>query len=208
MGKPMIALTIEAAIESSVFDRVVISTDSDEIASIGTLYGAEIPFIRSANLSDDFTPVSLATLDALVRLDPDGVEYKYVAQLMANCPLRNAQDIRASYEHMIESKGESQISVTRFGGLNPWWAMTMDNQNKLTPIFQEQMTKRSQDLPEIYCPTGAIWWAKADVLRQEKTFHTFNRTGWEMPWYRAVDIDTEDDWQLAELLMQKGIHSK
>ncbi len=206
LGKPIIAYTIEAAIESGVFESVLVSTDDQAIAKIACRYGAQVPFIRLESIADDYTPVSLVTLDALERVDPDGGQYEYIAQFMANCPLRSVKDILNSYCKFLETDTESQISIARYGWQNPWWAMAMDNHNKLTPIFQEQTTKRSQDLPEIFCPTGAIWWVKADVLRQEKTFYTTNHTGWEMPWYRAIDIDTEDDWKLAEILMLKGMH--
>jgi N-acylneuraminate cytidylyltransferase len=121
---------------------------------------------------------------------------------MPNCPLRTAEDIQNSYRQFVDTKADSQISVTRYGWLNPWWAMTLNAKYHLSSIFPEQTGKRSQDLPELFCPTGAIWWAKVEVLRQEKTFHIPSRTGWEIPWQRAIDIDTEYDWQLAELLIQ------
>jgi N-acylneuraminate cytidylyltransferase len=80
--------------------------------------------------------------------------------------------------------------------------MSRDNAWRVAPVFPERTDERSQDLPDLFCPTGAIWWARADVLRCQKTFHIFGRTGCELPWREAVDIDVEADWQLAELLMQ------
>lgn len=201
-GKPIIAYTVEAALNSSVFKRVVVSTDDDEIASVALRHGAEVPFVRSLALADDYTPVSLVTLDALQRLDPDNSLFEHVAQLMPNCPLRGSEDIVASHRQFAETDSEAQISVTRYGWLNPWWAMTCSESFRLRGLFPEQKNQRSQDLPEVFCPTGAIWWAKSDVLRSEKTFYTRNCTGWEIQWQHAVDIDTNDDWQLAELLMQ------
>ncbi len=70
----------------------------------------------------------------------------------------------------------------------------------LEPLFPEHMAERSQDLPELFCPTGAVWWAKAEVLRAQGTFHLPGRTGWEISWIHGIDIDTEDDWILAEVL--------
>jgi CMP-N-acetylneuraminic acid synthetase len=201
-GKPVLAYTIEAALESSIFSRVIVSTDSGEIATLARRFGAEVPFLRDASLADDYTPVSLVTLEALQKLDPVGKIYCFVAQLMANCPLRTAEDIRASYQQCIKTEADAQISVTRYGWLNPWWAMTRDRHMRLELLFEGKTEVRSQDLPEVFCPTGAIWWARADILRCEKTFHIADRTGWEIPWQRAVDIDTEDDWQLVEMLMR------
>jgi len=72
----------------------------------------------------------------------------------------------------------------------------------LAPLFEEALSRRSQDLPELFCPTGAVWWAKAEVLRREGTYHIARRSGWEIPWARGVDIDNEDDWLAAELLLE------
>jgi N-acylneuraminate cytidylyltransferase len=80
--------------------------------------------------------------------------------------------------------------------------MRRNERNELLPLFREQMVARSQDLPELYCPTGAIWWAQAASLRRTKTFHSEKRTGWEISWQRGIDIDTPDDWDMAEALFQ------
>lgn len=200
-GKPLIAYTVAAAIESCIFARVVVSTDCKEIADIAQKAGAEIPFLREPALADDITPVSAATADVLLRLDPQGEEYDDVCQLMANCPLRDSGAIQDSYRQFVASEAGSQISVTRFGWQNPWWAMRRGTDYILEPLFQDMLAARSQDLPELFCPTGAIWWAKTEVLRQSGTFHVPGRTGWEIDWRGGMDIDTEEDWQMAEALM-------
>jgi N-acylneuraminate cytidylyltransferase len=202
LGKPLLAYTVEAAIDSGLFGQVVVSTDSEAIAGVARSYGATVPFLRKEDLADDITPVSLATLDALERLDPEGNSYRYVAQLMPNCPLRTAEDVRESFKQFIQSGAPAQLSVARFGWQNPWWSMRRNAAYELTPLFETHITERSQDLPELFYPTGAIWWARADTLRQEKTFHVAGRTGWEIPWQRAADIDTEADWTMTELLMR------
>ncbi len=202
-GKPAVAYTIEAALKSGVFQSVVVSTDSEEIAEVAQAWGAAVPFLRDSSLADDYTPVSAVTLDMLNRLDPQAGIFDTVCQLMANCPLRDAEDIKASYAQFRDTDAGSQISVTEYGWLNPWWAMTRDGENVLTPLFKEMMTVRSQDQPRLFCPTGVIWWAKADLLRRHGTFYAPGYHGWSIPWQRGVDIDTEDDWQMAELLMAK-----
>jgi N-acylneuraminate cytidylyltransferase len=178
LGRPLIAYTIQAAIDSGLFDKVVVSTDDQEIARIALACGAQVPFLRDCDLSDDFTPVSLATVDALERLDPEGSDYQHVAQLMANCPLRTAPDIADSYRQFVDSRADCQISVTRFGWQNPWWAVQRRTSFELTPLFEHQVTQRSQDLPDLFCPTGAVWWGKAEVLRRERTYHVATRAGW------------------------------
>ena len=165
-------------------------------------FGAEVPFLREATLADDFTPVSSVTVDALCRLDPAGDRFEVVAQLMPNCPLRTADDIIESYRQIAEDPAHPQISVVRYGWQNPWWALRRNERCVLEPLFREQMEVRSQDQPELFCPTGAVWWARANTLRQTKTFHSENRTGWEIPWQRGIDIDTLEDWAMAEVLFK------
>ena len=202
LGRPAIAYTIDAALECNLFERIIVSTDSAAIAEVARSCGAEVPFLRDAALADDETPVSAVTVDALERLGAGA--FAHVAQLMPNCPVRTADDIRASHEQFVESGAPAQLSVARFGFQNPWWAMRRDPQQRLAPLFPDRITARSQDLPELFCPTGAVWWARAPVLIRERTFHVPGRTGWEMPWQRAVDIDTDDDWQLAELMLRRA----
>lgn len=199
-GRPLIAHAIAAARQSGLFARVVVSTDSSEIARIAREHGAEVPFLRAAELADDVTPVSAATVDVLERLDHDGDRFGVVCQLMANCPLTRAAEVLDSFRQFDATRADTQLSVVRYGWQNPWWAVRRSDSFELDPLFPEQLLQRSQDLPELFCPTGAVWWARADVLRRERTFHVPHRTGWEMPWQRGIDIDTEDDWALVELL--------
>jgi N-acylneuraminate cytidylyltransferase len=203
-GIPLIGYTIEAAVQCNIFDRIVVSTDCPEIAEVAKEIGAEIPFMRGLELSDDITPVSAATVDMLLRLDPDAEKYGSVCQLMPNCPLRTAADIIESYRQFLETGAESQLSVVRYGWQNPWWAMRRDADFRLDAVFKDFITQRSQDLPELFCPTGAIWWAQAGALRREGTYHLETKTGWEIPWQRGLDIDTHDDWEMAEVLFKTG----
>lgn len=201
-GKPLITYTIQAALQSGVFERVVVTTDSTEIAEVASSCGAEVPFLRDASLSDDHVPVSAATVNALQRLDPAGDAYGHICQLMPNCPLRTATDIVDSHRQFVCVSPDSQLSVVRYSWQNPWWAMRRDENFVLEPLFEDDMLKRSQDLPEVFCPTGAVWWATADTLRREGTYHTAGRTGWEIPWMHGIDIDNEDDLTMAEVLLK------
>jgi CMP-N-acetylneuraminic acid synthetase len=200
-GRPLLAYTVEAAAKSGLFERVIVTTDSSEIAEIARATGAEVPFLRDPTLADDVTPVSLATIDVLERLGREGQHYEHVCQLMPNCPLRTAEDVVASYRQFLETSPDSQISVVRFGWQNPWWAMQLSPDLTVEPLFAEAMAQRSQDLPELFCPTGAVWWARSDALQSESTFHMPGRTGWEIHWIHGMDIDTEDDWLLTDVLM-------
>lgn len=200
-GRPLLAYVIDAAAESALFARIVVSTDEPAIAAVARAHGAEVPFLRERALADDVTPVSAATLDALERLDPLAERYASVCQLMANCPFTTAADLLDSVAQFEATGADAQVSVVRYGWQNPWWALRRDERLVLEPLFADRLAERSQDLPELYCPTGAVWWARAAVLRRERTFHVAGRTGWELPWQRGLDIDSEDDWALAEALL-------
>ena len=200
-SKSILAYSIEAALQSGIFERVVVSTDDREIAEIACDHGAEVPFLRDGHLADDLTPVSAATVDMLTRLDGDSSHFDYVCQLMPNCPLRTADDIVNSYQQLEATHSKSQISVVRYGWQNPWWAFQRNDQLQLEPLFKESIAVRSQDLPPLFCPTGAVWWAEAQTLKREGTYHVSNRTGWEISWQHGLDIDTEEDWLMAEVLL-------
>jgi CMP-N-acetylneuraminic acid synthetase len=198
-GRPLLEWTVDAALGAEVFDRVIVTTDSPAIAEAARRCGAEVPFLRDGALADDHTPVSAATVDALERCDPARL-VRCVAQLMPNCPLRTAEDVRASHRAFLAAGVDVQLSVVSFGWVNPWWACRREADGRLDPIFADQVTARGQDVPELVCPTGAIWWARSETLRSAGTFHVPGRTGWEIPFDRGVDIDTAADWALAERL--------
>lgn len=197
-GTPLIAFSIRAAVDSAVFDRVIVSTDDAEIAAIARDYGAEIPFLRDSQLADDFSPVSHVTIDALDRLQE---ECTAVAQLMPNCPFRTAADVRSSFVQFTEGTAGTQLSVTSYGWLNPWWAQEVHADSQLLPLFPTALVSRSQDLQKLVCPSGAIWWARPQILREHRTFYAPGYSGFELPWDRALDIDDEADWQMAEAVV-------
>ncbi len=207
-GKPMIAWTIEAALKTGRFARVIVSTDDEEIADVSKKHGASVPFMRKGH-ADDISPVSLATIEALQQLqDEAGEEYETVVQLMANCPLRDASHITDALEHFEDSGAPSQISCFKFGWMNPWWAAKITSEGRPEFLFQEALTKRSQDLPPLYCPTGAVWVARVKALIELNTFHMPDRIFRPIPWEAAVDIDDHEDLRMAKLLyaMKKGDH--
>lgn len=200
-GKPMIAWTIEAALRSGCFDRVVVSTDDAEIAEVARTHGAEVPFLRGRH-ADDIAPVSLATLEALSQTEEIlGERYARVVQLMANCPLRNEADITAALENFSAQDSSSQISCFRFGWMNPWWAVTLDEANHPQMLFPDAYKTGSQNLPPLFCPSGAIWVANVAHLREHGSFHTPTKTFLPMAWQSAMDIDDYEDLEMAKVLM-------
>ena len=209
LGKPMIAWTIEAALASHCFDRVVVSTDDDQTADIARFYGAEVPFLRT-DKADEYSPVSEATLLALKQAENYWNEtYTMVVQLMANCPLRTAQDITLALSYFDAHQQHFQISCFKYGWMNPWWACKLDENNYPVRLFPDSEKQRSQDLPPLYCPTGAIWVADAMALQVQGTFYGKGHVFQPISWQSAIDIDDDDDLAFAQaiaLVQQKNKH--
>lgn len=204
-SKPMIAWSIQAALNSKSFTKVIVSTDSEKIAKVSKEHGAEVPFLRDEG-ADDMTPSSEATLIAMQQAESYyGTEFEYVTQLMANCPLRHKGTIQGAVLNFLEKDSESQISCFKYGFMNPWWAFELNENGIGKKIFEDTHSKRSQDLPSLYCPTGAVWTAKRTVLKSERSFYSTNHTYYEISWQEGLDIDDADDFKfaLATRLSQK-----
>ena len=189
--KPLIAWSIEAAIKSGLFNKVIVSTDDKNIQKISKKYKAEVPFLRT-KAADGFSSSSIATYYALSQAEKHwGEKYDTVAQLMANCPLRTAEDIKNSFLNFKRNKFWSQISCFRFGWMNPWWATKIKKGGKPLRIFPKFKNKRSQDLTKLYCPSGAIWIAKRNYFLKYKNFYMPGHRFYELDWISAIDIDNK-----------------
>ncbi len=198
-SRPLIAWTIKAALESNQFERVLVSTDDKEISQISKDYGAEVPFLRDSK-ADDITPSSEATIYALNQAEKYwNKKFSIVTQLMANCPLRDKEDIIRSHNSFRDKNAPSQISCFKFGWMMPWWALKINEDGTAERLFPDALKKRSQDLPDLYCPTGAIWIARRENLIKSKSFY-MPKTRYEpLNWISAVDIDEYSDFKMAEL---------
>ncbi len=199
-GKPMIVWSIEAAQKSGCFDRIFVSTDSEEIAQVAKNAGVEVPFLRES-AHDSITPVSRATVHALEQIKAClGEQYEVVVQLMANCPLRGAEEIKQALEVFEREKRSFQLSCFRYGFMNPWWAHERAESGIPKALFPEALKTRSQDLPELYCPTGSIWVARTEALLKAGTFYGEGYAFEPLQWISGLDIDDEEDFRLARAL--------
>jgi N-acylneuraminate cytidylyltransferase len=196
-GHPMISWTIAAALDALNAD-VYVSTDDDAIIEVSENYGAHT--IRRLSCNDDHSTVSQATIATLQQLRGQGREYDYVLQLMANCPLRDSKDIKLSFQNFVSGGYDFQLSCFKYGWMNPWWAVKLKDRYKPEAVSPEALKTRSQDLPDLFCPTGAIWIARVSELLKTDTFYGSDYTMFPISWQHAVDIDDINDLKMAKAL--------
>ena len=203
-GRPMIGWTIKAALESEIFDTVLVSTDCPEIAEIAVSEGAEVPFLREAHC-DDHSSVGEAVASALDQaMRHYDTSFDFVTQLMPNCPLRGVQDIHHAWRFFQEGGHDFQISAFEYGWMNPWWAAKMKADGRPEWIFPDQRVSRSQDLETLYCPTGAIWIAQAAAFMTARTFYGQGHVLCPMSWEASIDIDEDKDLRMAQAVAELG----
>lgn len=202
--RPLLYWTIEAAQQSGLFDRILVSTDDPAIALAAEQYGIKVPFLRD-HCADDSATSSSATVAALAQTEAILHEtYSIVIQLMPTCPLRKGNHIVEAYANFIRHRAQFQISCTTFGPTKPWWAAKLDDQMHPSPLFSNALISRSQDLPPLYCPTGAIWIAQIDALKNTGTFYGPGHIYFPLPWIAAIDIDEPADLELARALFSSS----
>lgn len=198
-GKPIIAYSIEAAQKTDLFSKIVVSTDSQELAEIAESYGAEVPFIRPAELSDDFTGTDAVILHALNWLIDHGTDIKYICCIYATAPFINPCYIKNGLELLKKQKATSSFSITTYP--YPIYRSLKINENgRLQMMWPDYLNVRSQDLSEAYHDAGQFYWADAKKYLIEKKFFSQDAVPVVLPRYLVQDIDTDEDWQRAEAM--------
>ena len=204
-GKPLIAWTIEVALACPSSDRVIVSTDDQEIAQIARQYGAEMPFIRPAELAQDDTPDLPVYQHALSWLaEHEGYHPDIVVWLRPTAPLRTVQDVEAAIQLLIETNADCVRSVC-LAEHHPYWMKRLDG-DRLVPFvdgIDEGRYYRRQLLPPVYRLNGAVDVTWCRTLMEKGLLYTGDVRGYVMPAERSIDLDSELDFALAELLLQR-----
>lgn len=194
-GKPLIAWTIEAALASQSLDHVVVSTDDPEIADVARASGADVPFVRPAELARDDTPGIDPVLHALECM-PD---VTMVVLLQPTSPLRTPEDVEGAVTLAKRATARNVVSVTE--ARHSQWNFAVDDSNVLQ-VDAGLVAARRQDLPERYSLNGAIYVGAPSRLRRDCTFLTPGTLAYVMPAERSIDIDNPFDWRVAEMLLK------
>lgn len=198
-GKPMIAYSIEAALSSGCFDRIIVSTDDQEIADVALQYGAEVPFMRSSKSADDYAPIIDVIIEILNRMkQQDGIEPTHLCCIFATAPFVTGERIRTAYDSMIVNNKDGIFPVIEFS-YPIQRSLEVKPDNTIGMVWPEYLLSRSQDLPARYHDSGQYYWAKTESVIKENTLFINNCMAEHISPLQAQDIDVEDDWVIAEM---------
>lgn len=205
-GKPIIEYSIEAAKQAGIFDTVMVSTDDNKIAEIAKNAGAEVPFMRSEETSNDYATTADVLMEVLEKYKERGIRYENACCIYPTAPFVAGYKLRQAMEMLVKEKKDSVMPVVPFS-FPPLRGMVI-NDGKLEYKWQEYAMKRSQDLEEIYHDCGQFYVFRVETFEKEKKLVTDNTAGMIISELEVQDIDNETDWQLAEmkyrLLKEKG----
>lgn len=211
LGKPLIAYSIETALAArDLFHRVIVSTDSAKIADIARELGADVPFLRPAELADDRAPMAPALKHAVETVEMmDGVTIGWVCLLQPTAPLRVEQDIREAMRLALEGETDSVISVVRVYSTHPVLMKKIEN-GRLVPFCVEEKegTRRQDYNPPAYMRNGAIYITRRDALVKTGSIWGKSIRPYVMPDERSSDINNEADFELVEILMRRRLDEK
>lgn len=200
-GKPMIAWSIEAAIQSGCFDRIIVSTDDAEIADIARTFGAEVPFVRPSELSDDHTATIPVVAHAIKWISQQFGPVEFACCLYATAPFIESKDLRQGLKVLQQSDALYALTVTNFAA--PIQRSFRINQQQRIEMFNpDQYNTRSQDLEEAYHDAGQFYWGRAEAWMSSTPLHSEFAIPLLLPRFRVQDIDTMDDWIRAEMMFE------
>jgi len=205
-GLPLIGYTITEALKSKFITRYIVSTDDEEIQQVAIQCGAEAPFLRPSEFSTDEASSVSAMQHAVDWVErQEGVEYDYIVELMCTNPMKTVEDIDASIEKLISTKADSVIAVHQLEDHHPARIKKIIDDKITDFCIPEIPESRRQDLkPEAYIRSGSIYALKRDHLMIEgKRYGSDNSRPYILPQERAVNIDTEVDFMIAELMLNK-----
>jgi pseudaminic acid cytidylyltransferase len=196
-GKPIIAYSIEAALNSGIFDEVMVSTDDEEIAAVAKQFGATVPFMRSSKTSDDYATTADVLKEVLRSYEQEGIAFEYACCIYPTAPFVTAEKLSNAFGKLIDTATDAVLPVTRFSF--PIWRSFKMEEGRVSYNWPEFAPKRSQDLPPAFHDCGQFYFFKTAGFLQTGKLITENTIGLEVPESEVQDIDNEEDWKIAEI---------
>ena len=200
-GKPIIWYSIQAALESGIFDEVMVSTDDEEIARIALEAGAKVPFMRSEKTSNDYASTADVILEVIEEYKKRGEEFEFVSCIYPTAPFITAEKLRTAYAKLAASRADALIPVVRFS-YPPQRALVM-REERLVFNMPEFMLSRSQDLEPWYHDAGQFYFLRTESFLRTGKLMEGEILPFEVSEMEVQDIDTMTDWELAELKYQR-----
>lgn len=197
VGLPMIAHSLRAAQETHLFDRIIVSTDDAEIAAVAREYGAEVPFVRPAELADDFAGTDAVIGHALGWLAEQGHPATRFCCIYATAPFLRTADLRRGLEVLEATQAATAFSVTTYP-YTIFRSLKVTADGRVEMFWPENFPKRSQDLPEAYHDAGQFYWGNTARYLVERRLFSRHSVPVVIPRHRVQDIDTPEDWERAE----------
>lgn len=197
LGKPILLYSIEAALQSGIFDEVMVSTEDEEIAQLAREAGASVPFIRSADTANDYATTTDVILEVAEAYRQTGVEFEYMCCIYPTAPFVTAACLQDAMALLEEGQADSVIPVVRFGF--PPQRGVVIREGRLEFKWPEHMMTRSQDLEPFYHDCGQFYCLRTESFLREKRLFMTNTLAYERSESEVQDIDTMEDWKLAEL---------
>ena len=206
-GNPIISYAIDAAINSNIFAEVMVSTDDNEIAKIALENGAQVPFYRSSRNSDDYSTPADVLIEVLSEYEKKGLKFDYLCCIYPTAPFVTSEKLKLALKKMINEKAEAIIPVVKFS-YPPQRAFIIKD-DKLIYKYPENVFKRSQDLESLYHDAGQFYFIKVETFMKNKTLVCKNTIPLIVDELSVQDIDTEEDWKMAELKYKmRGIENE
>lgn len=197
-GKPMIAHAITAAVASGLFEHVLVSTDDEEIAVIARHWGAETPFVRPAELANDYTATVPVVAHGIQACRALGWEFNLVCCIYPGVPFIQIEDLQGALALLTQGSADYSFPVTEFPSAIQR-ALTRAPDGRMKPFFPQYELTRTQDLEQAFHDAGQFYWGRAEAWLKNPKIHS-SGIGYVIPNWRVVDIDTEEDWVRAEKL--------
>ncbi|MDC0587004.1 pseudaminic acid cytidylyltransferase [Gammaproteobacteria bacterium] len=197
-GKPMISYAIKTAIESKIFSKIIVSTDDDEIAEVALEQGAEVPFLRPKDLADDYTPTVPVIANAIRTLKELGENISDVCCIYPCVPFLLVEDLVEAYRLIKNNSADFCFPIVEFPS-SIHRALHLSSNNIVQPMDSKNQLERTQDLKVAYYDAGQFYWGNVSSWLNSESLHT-NSIGYIIPSWRAVDIDTDEDWKRAGII--------
>lgn len=201
-GKPLLAYSIEAAVQSGIFDCVHVSTDSDSYAEIARKYGADIPFLRSEEMATDSANSWDVVLEVIQKYKGLGQTYDMVTLLQPTSPLRDKEDIISAYMEYKEKKAQAIVSVCEMEH-SPLWSNVLPGDLSMEGFVKHQANRQRQRLDKYYRINGAIYMVNVPFLEEGTDIYRQGCYAYVMDGRKSIDIDTQLDFDIAEYLVVK-----